>query len=93
MEKLQQMQGQMEEIKKRLDTISVQGGSADGKVIVVMNGNRKVTDIQIDESILSRDKEELEDLLVIATNRALDSANSVNESEMQSAALGMMPNM
>lgn len=93
MEKLQKMQGQMETIKKRLDTITVQGGADDGKVVVHMNGNRKVTDIKIDASLLSKDVEELEDLLVIATNRAIESANSVNEAEMQSAAMGMMPNL
>ena len=93
MAKLQQMQGQMEDIKARLETITVQGGAAEGKIVVFMNGNRKVTDIKIDESLMSKDAEELQDLLVIATNRALDSANSVNESEMQGAAMGMMPNM
>ena len=91
MEKLQAMQGRMEEIKNRLETIVVRGEAENGKIIVQINGNRKVKDIQLDPELLTGDKEELEELLAVAVNRAIEQADNVNNSEMQSAAMGMMP--
>ena len=93
MEKLQAMQGRMEEIKNRLETIVVRGEAENGKIIVQINGNRKVKDIQLDPELLTGDKEELEELLAVAVNRAIEQADNVNNSEMQSAAMGMMPGM
>lgn len=93
MEKLQSMQGQMEEIKSRLETITVRGEAENGKVVVHINGNRKITDIHIDSSLVVGEKEELEELLVLATNRAIEQADNVNATEMQTAAMGMMPNL
>ena len=93
MEKLQAMQGRMEEIKNRLETIVVRGEAENGKIIVQINGNRKVKDIQLDPELLTGDKEQLEELLPVAVNRAIEQADNVNNSEMQSAAMGMMPGM
>ena len=93
MEKLQAMQGRMEEIKNRLETIVVRGEAENGKIIGQINGNRKVKDILLDPELLTGDKEELEELLAVAVNRAIEQADNVDNSEMQSAAMGMMPGM
>ena len=93
MKKLQEMQQKVEETKARLDTITVEGKASNGKVTVIMNGNRKVNSISINEKLGGFDKEELEDLLIIATNDALEKAESVNESEMKAASAGMIPGM
>ncbi len=95
MANLQKMQGAAEESKKKLETIEVQGKSPDGKIRFVMNGNRKLKEVTfVDESILSlENKEEIEDLLVIAFNRALEDAEHVNESEMKNSASGLFPGM
>ena len=79
MKKLQEMQQKVEETKARLDTITVEGKASNGKVAVTMTGNRKVNAIVINEELTNLDKEELEDLLVIATNDALEKAEKVNE--------------
>ena len=95
MAKLQQMQSAAEDTKKKLETINVQGKSPDGNIRFVMDGNRKLKEVTfIDESILSIDnKEEIEDMLVIAFNRALEEAEHVNESEMKNSTSGMFPGM
>jgi len=93
MKKLQEMQQKVEETKARLDTITVEGKASNGKVTVTMTGNRKVNAISINEELTNLDKEELEDLLVIATNDALQKAERVNESEMKAASAGMLPGM
>ncbi len=91
MEKLQAMKQETEAIKARLDNISVSGESENGKVKVEITGNRKVKSIRVDESLLN-DKEALEELTLIAVNRAIEQADHVNETEMRGAAMSMMPN-
>ncbi len=95
MAKMQQMQSVAEESKKKLETINVQGKSPDGKIRFVMNGNRKLMELSIiDEAILNpENKEEIEDMLVVAFNRALIEAEHVNESEMKNSASGLFPGL
>lgn len=94
MGKLQEMKQKMDESKARLAQISVKGFSPDKKIWIEINGNREVKNIKIDADWLkTADPEELEDKLVIATNQALQQAEKIYESEMKSAALGLMPGL
>ena len=86
---IKKMQAQVEESKKRLETVIVEG-KAEG-VVVEMTGNRKVRDIKIDDELMD-DKDSLQDLLLVATNRALEEAEKVYEAEMASSAQNIMPN-
>ena len=54
MAKMQEMQGAVEDSKKRLENICVKGESLEGKLRFVMNGNRKLQDLSIDEEIYSQ---------------------------------------
>ena len=92
MGKLQEMKQKTEETKRRLDTISVDADAENGQVRVVCNGNRKITAITIsDELMEAGDKEQIEDLTLLAINRALEKAEKVAEAEMGSIAKGMLP--
>ncbi|RMG77988.1 MAG: YbaB/EbfC family nucleoid-associated protein [Bacteroidetes bacterium] len=93
MDKLNEMKQKAEESKKRLDTIYVKGESPDKSVTVTMNGNRVVKSINFSDGFFSKDQEEIEDMLVIAVNKALENAEKVYEAEMQSAAKNILPNM
>ena len=94
MGKLQEMQQKTEEIKKRLNTISVKGDAENGMVTVTATGNRKITAIKInDELMKAGDKEQIEDLCILAMNRALEQAEKVYETEMKDVAKGMLPGM
>jgi DNA-binding YbaB/EbfC family protein len=93
MERLQEMQQKTEDAKRRLDNITVIGEAPAGAVVIEMTGNRKVKNISIAVDLKEIDKEELEDLLVIATNKALENAENVWESEMKTVASGMLPGM
>jgi len=92
MGKLKETQQKIEETKKRLDTVLVEGTSNQEKIKVSVTGNRVVKNIVIDNGLLS-DKEELEDYLIIALNDALKKANDINEAEMAAAAKDGMPNI
>lgn len=91
MEKLQAMKQETEAIKARLDNITVSGEAENGKIKIEITGNRKVKSIHVDETLLT-DKEELEELMLVAVNRAIEQADHVNETEMRGAAMSMMPN-
>ena len=86
--KLQEMQKNVEASKERLNHVTVTG-EADG-VVISMNGNRRVTDIQIAKYLLE-DKERLQDTLVVACNRAIDNASRVHDAEMANSASQILP--
>ena len=92
MGKLQGMQGAMEVTKERLSNIKVQG-SAGGAITIEIDGNRKVTDVTINADLTTIDKEELEDLVLTAVNRAIGQADNLNNIEMANATRGMFPGM
>lgn len=89
---IEKMQGAQGEIKEKLERILLDGQSEGGKVKVVVNGNSIVKQIFIDEDFAkTAEKEELEDLILVATNKALEKAKNVFETEMASAAKDMLP--
>jgi len=91
---MEKMQGQMEGIKEKLNNISVVGEADDGNVKVIANGNRMLNSIEISPSFFKNaSKEQIEELIVTAANRALEQAERVEKSEMSHAAMGMMPGL
>jgi DNA-binding YbaB/EbfC family protein len=90
--KLGQMKKAMEEVKARLDHITVVGESGEGSVKVTMTGNMEVRSVEIHDRYLNTDrKEELQELTELAMNRAVTLARSVMESEMKSVSQGFLP--
>lgn len=92
--KLAEAQKKAEEIKSRLATITVEGQAASGAVKVTVDGNKKVKDILIVDALLSPErKEELQDLIVVAIENAMEQAESVSASEMQQLMGSMLPGL
>ncbi|WP_316737970.1 YbaB/EbfC family nucleoid-associated protein [Pedobacter aquatilis] len=90
-DKLFAAQQKAEEVKKRLDTISVFGEVENGAIKVTATANKAITGIAIDEEFFKNaDKEELEELLQIAINKALANAEEVSNTEMQASAKDML---
>lgn len=92
MGKLKETQQKIEETKRRLDTVLVDEQSSDGLLKVTLTANRKITSVEIDESLLE-DKEQLEDYLILVMNKAIEKATSVNEAELGAVAKEGMPNI
>lgn len=90
--KLAEIKQKTEEVKQRLETISVYGEAEGGKVKVTASGARKIQEITVDDSLL-QDKEQLQDLLTVAVNRALEQADKVSEAEMKAIAGDLMPGL
>jgi DNA-binding YbaB/EbfC family protein len=82
-DKLMQAQQKAGEVKKRLDAITVTGTAEGGKITITANANKVIESVVIDDSLLKEsDKEQLEELLVIAINKAMEQADNVSQSEM-----------
>jgi DNA-binding YbaB/EbfC family protein len=82
-DKLMQAQQKAGEVKKRLDAIMVTGIAEGGKITVTANGNKVVQSVLIDDDLFKEaDREQLEELLLIAVNKAIEQAENVSQSEM-----------
>lgn len=87
MRQMQQIQGRMAELKESLSKIRVEGSAGGGMVKVEANGQQKVLRVSVEDSLLtSHDREMLEDLLVAATNQALEKAREAATQEMSKLA-------
>lgn len=92
MARLKEAQTKIEETKKRMNTVQVDGKAGSGMVTVSVTANREVKTIQIADELLS-DKEALEDYLILALNNALKKANEIHEMEMAQAAKDGLPDI
>ncbi|NLR78866.1 YbaB/EbfC family nucleoid-associated protein [Chitinophaga eiseniae] len=89
--KLTQIKQKMAEGKERLATVTLSGEAGNGAVKVTIDGNRQVKTIDIAAHLLTpENKEEMEDLLLSALNRALKDGEAAWEAEMKNAAGGML---
>lgn len=92
MGKLNEIKAKVEETRKNLENITVHGEAGDGQIKVEATAARTIDNIEIDEALLnSESKEELQDLIVVAVNRALEEGKEREESELKDAAGGMLP--
>ncbi len=89
-----QAQQKAGEVKKRLDGITVTGTAEGGKITVTANGNKVIQSIAIDEGFFKEaDKEQLEELLVIAINKTIEQAENLSQSEMAAVTKEMLGNL
>jgi nucleoid-associated protein EbfC len=93
MDKIRNMQTEMEETKKRLKEIRISAESGGGMVKVNMTCDTRLKSIEIDEALLkSDDKAMMEDLIVAATNKAIVEVEKTVELEMSKMKDGI-PNI
>ena len=89
MKQAQQMQANMKKAQAELATVEVEGQSGSGMVKVTMTCAHEVRRIALDDSLLSDDKEMLEDLIVAAMNDAVKQAAAVSQQRMSGFTAGM----
>jgi DNA-binding YbaB/EbfC family protein len=92
LKQVQKMQAEMEKVQNELGNKTVSAESGGGMVKATANGKKEIISIEIDNEVISSgDKEMIEDLVVAAVNKALESANKLAEEEMANVTKGMMP--
>lgn len=87
---LQEMQNRMAQIQEDLGNKEVEGTAGGGVVKVRVNGHQKVLAIEIQpDAVDPQDVELLQDMVLAATNEALDRSRELAASELGSLAAGM----
>ncbi|MHB9117559.1 MAG: YbaB/EbfC family nucleoid-associated protein [Burkholderiales bacterium] len=95
MKQAQQMQENMKKMQEQLASVEVEGQAGAGLVKVVMTCRHDVKRISIDASLMSEDKEMLEDLVAAAVNDAVRAVETTSQEKMGAltAGMGLPPGM
>ena len=95
MKQAQQMQQNMQKAQAELAGVEVEGQAGSGMVKVIMSCGHEVRRVALDNSVLSDDKEMLEDLIMLAINDALKKVELTSKQHMSgfSSGLGLPPGM
>lgn len=89
MKQAQAMQENLKKAQEELATLEVEGEAGSGMVKIAMTGKHEVKRVQIDASLMSDDKEMLEDLLAVAINDAVRRVEQVSQERMGKVTAGM----
>ncbi|GAB4499565.1 MAG: hypothetical protein OHK0019_36810 [Saprospiraceae bacterium] len=86
------LQKQQEELQQKLAEIFVESESGDGAITVTAGADLHIENIKIDASKLDlNDLEQVEDLLIVALNRALELARQKAAIETNKLLEGLLP--
>jgi len=89
---MSQMQEMQEKMQQELAAQSFSADAGGGAVTVTCTGAREITNVKIDpEQVDPEDLEGIEDLLVVAINRALEKAAEHEAAQAGSMMNNMMP--
>ncbi|MFD1143967.1 YbaB/EbfC family nucleoid-associated protein [Larkinella insperata] len=92
--KVKEFQTRMKEAQGSLNGITESGESGAGMVRVTVNGLKQVIRLEIDPDLVRPDdREMLQDLVVAATNKALENVEPKIKEHLQKATEGLLPNI
>ncbi len=86
----QEMQKRMETVQNELGDIVIDADSGGGMVNVKINGNLELQELNIQDEVLSEDKEMIEDLVISAVNKGINMAQAKSKEKMESVTGGML---
>lgn len=89
MKQAQQMQEGMQKAQEEIANMEVIGESGAGLVKITMTGKHDVKNVNIDPTLLSGDKDMLEDLIAAAVNDANRRVENMTEQKMSDLTAGM----
>lgn len=89
MKQAQKMQEDMAKAQEEMANIEVTGQSGGGMVSVVMTCRHDVKRVSIDDSLLSDDKDMLEDLIAAAVNDAVKKVEKTSSDKMSGMTAGL----
>ena len=89
MRKAQQMQEDMKKAQDEIANMEVEGQSGGGMVKVLMNGRHELRKVDLDDSLMSDDKEMIEDLVAAAVNDAVRKIEQQSSEKMSGVTAGL----
>lgn len=85
----QQMQANVQKMQEEMANMEVEGQAGGGMVKITMTGRHDVKRVFIDPSLLSDDKDMLEDLIAAAVNDAVRHVEKITQERMSGMTGGM----
>ena len=89
MKQAQSLQAELQKAQEDMARAEVTGKAGAGLVTVVMTGRHDVKRVSIDDSVLSEEKQVLEDLLAAAVNDAVRKVEARNQKAMSGLTSGL----
>ena len=89
----QEMKNNMQKAQDELKDMRIEVFSNDKMIEILLDGNKNVISLKIDDSLLSEDREVIEDVFISAMNKANKEADIKIKEKMAEATGGMMPNI
>ena len=89
MKQAQMLQANMQKAQAEIAAMEVTGESGGGMVKVTMNGRHEVKRVAIDPSLMTDDREMLEDLVAAAVNAAVQRVAERTQSSMAGLTAGL----
>ena len=89
MKQAQEMQQKMQKLQEEIKAAEVLGESGAGLVKVRMTGRHDVKSVHIDDSLMSEDKEIIEDLIAAAVNDAVRKVENSQKDRMAELTAGI----
>ena len=89
MQQAQKMQENFQKAQEELANTEVHGESGGGLVKVLMNGKKEVLRLSIDDSLLTDDRDMLEDLIAVAVNDTVRRVNKLKQEKLSGLTGGL----
>lgn len=89
MKQAQEMQENLKKAQEQIATMEIEGQAGAGLVKVTMTGRHDIKRVSIDSSLMSDDKEMLEDLVAAAVNDAVRKVESTTQEKMSGVTSGL----
>jgi DNA-binding YbaB/EbfC family protein len=89
MKQAQAMQENMRRAQEEIAALEIEGQSGAGLVKIVLTGKHAVKRVSIDASLMTDDKDMLEDLVAAAVNDAVRKVQAATEARMAGVTAGM----
>ncbi|TQV77453.1 YbaB/EbfC family nucleoid-associated protein [Aliikangiella marina] len=89
MKQAQEMQEKMQKAQEEVANMEVMGQSGAGMVKVTMTGRHDVKRVELNDELLSEDKEILEDLIAAAVNDAVRKVEEESKDKMAGVTAGI----
>lgn len=89
MKQAQEMQENLKKAQEQIASMEIEGQAGAGMVKVIMTGRHDIKRVNIDASLMSDDKEMLEDLVAAAVNDAVRKVESTTQEKMSGVTSGL----
>ncbi len=93
MGQVKELQQKMKETQESLGTLTATGEAGAGMVKATVNGKRQLVKLDVDDDSLYNDKQMLNDLIIAATNIAMDNIDGQIKEHMKKNTEGLLPNI